>query len=613
MTAVVCDGAAVFGSDAALWRRLVGHGAFRLRVGRSNQALTILPIPDLVHLGSSGPRQDAIGSLEAEWSLRRGGLATRIASRLVGDEAASLVFRKTLLLRAVDGWRVQRTAEQAAAALPREEKVLFVPAGAAETARWLERVRSGVFRLPPRVRLPIWARVAASAAEARHRAAWAAYALLHAAKTVRRLALPRASVETADIAIAVISPHREWAWGMDWLIDGRRLRRDNTLFVPLVELDAPARARFADAGLRLGRAQSPASLSEALTAGLSAVALAIVAPFTPSWETEAAARCLKEFALWSAWLRSHRVKDFVTYSDVTPWHAARNALFRRAGVRTVYLVDSVNSGNVWDTDRAQSRHLNESWCFQSYDLVVSWCPFYTRYQKAHPQNIGRYVDVGSLYADPIIAIASGRSPQPLASKLEATKGLKVLAAFDSSYHDDGVATYRDGVAFLEDLLRLVDDRPDLFLILKEKTPRRLLGLFSFIPGELDRMNELLAAFDHHPRCLLPGHEAGAAACLAAAAAVVSYPFTSTTALGLASGRPAFYYDPTGKFGPNAFERVPGLVVRGYPALRARIDNLFNPSSPDAHSRWMREHIIPEFEPYADGRALDRLRALLNAS
>lgn len=578
--------------------RLLGFKPYYLRSGRGvpTQGIQKIEIPD-GFLGSYTQRQYAIAALDEDFARCEGHPIVRLFRALFSDDRITLAFKKALVFETVEGWRVRLLRRQAVDALS-DESLHFIPADFKDARRAV------------RVPLPRWVLLAALLSEAGRRAAWTFYAFFHAFRLILRMLKPHPLPRAADLAVAVLNPAREWAWGMDFMLDGKRLRKDNTLFIPQIDLSAGQKRRFQDAGLALAERYCPPSPAQAARVALAAAAVALLAPFTPGWLLENAGRCLKEYGIWSAFLRFYRFKTFVTYTDFWAPHVARNSLFNRAGARTFLLVDSINGGNVWDRSGGKSTHLYEHWCYLVYDVMISWASFYSRYQASHPQLIGTYVDIGAVWADQIVDIVEGRAPQTLSAALEKAKGRIIVAVFDSSYHDHGRDTYREGNTFLEDILRLADECPEVFIIFKEKVPPVHLGFHSSDPVELDRMKGLLKRVAAHPSCHLAGHVAGAAACIAAADVVVSYPFSSTTSLALAAGKKAFFYAPSEKFGPNHYDLVPGFFIRGYDAFKSRTLELLTPEADASYRAWLEKHVIPDIEPFADGKALERLRSIL---
>jgi hypothetical protein len=599
--------------------RAVGFETRYLRVGpgvaeadwflrSEGKTLRRLSPEPLAHVGSREHRQpaiDVIGPLFDARFAARGPVLS--ALDLWRTEDILLAFSKRLLFELVEAFRVAALLGQCSGALREARSIHFIPAEIRDAWRYVGL--GSAFPTPPpaNARLPIWLCCAALAQEMFLRAAGAGYALWNWAKALRRLLLREGPRGDYDTAVAVHYPYREWSRGMDFLIDGKTVRRERTLFVPLAEIGPEDEDRFAREGLVLADFPGRPAPSELARTAPGTLDLALLWPLTPSWLVDAAGRVLKERLLWTGFLGRRTFKNWVSYCDFLPAHVPRNILLREAGVRTVYLTDSINSGNIWETPENAGKCRYEHWTFLLFDLFVSWCEDYTRYQRTHAQRIGAYADVGCLWADEAVAMRDGLRPQPLAGLLEAARGLRVVSAFDSTYHDHGAAKYKDGIAFLEGLLRLLDDEPGLFLLFKEKIPRGMLGKFSFDPAELRRMRELHALLEGHPRCRIAG---GAAACVAASEIAIAFPFSSAAAFALTAERKALFFDPLGAFGRSYFDGFPGLVARGYPEMLSRVRALLQDASGERHRSWLRERVQPGLVPYFDGDALGRLRELL---
>jgi polysaccharide biosynthesis PFTS motif protein len=193
----------------------------------------------------------------------------------------------------------------------------------------------------------------------------------------------------------------------------------------------------------------------------------------------------------------------------------------------------------------------------------------------------------------------------------------VVAVFPAWYQDNSVIPPEDGLAFVEDVRRLLDDFPDIVLVVKEKQPR---WFFVRHPSRAVRQAyggprgaRIYAAYDaleRQARCVLPGHAMSASELIAASDVVISYPFTSTTYEALAGGVKALYHDPNARHHGAFYDRIPGLVTHDYPSLARRVRELLDETPSADYVDYLTKHFVGVLEPDLEARALTRFRALL---
>ena len=212
-----------------------------------------------------------------------------------------------------------------------------------------------------------------------------------------------------------------------------------------------------------------------------------------------------------------------------------------------------------------------------------------------------------------VSLRRGLVPSDLGSRLNS-KGIntryKIIGAFDSTYHDETITTYRDGIEFLKGIGQVLDDFHDIFLVLKEKKPRAILGLYCYDPRELAEMKEILDHLEAHPRCYVAGHSCSASELIAVSDLVLCFPFTSTGMEAMASWVMALYYDATAKFKETDYARISGLVAHGYQSLKHRVDEILYRMDAEDRKKFIEESVRGDFETFLDGMAISRFRKLL---
>jgi len=421
--------------------------------------------------------------------------------------------------------------------------------------------------------------------------------------------------ESREYAIALRSPTREMAnpvRGIDFLLDGHELKRDNTVFIPIARISREQAKWFQQEGYYLAGLNTAPPVTDVIRLVWYGLLVVVQTLMNPEWVARVSVYLLSEFGTWTGFSSRYEIKHFVTYCDFGIRHIGRNVLLNRRGVTTWHYTDTANTAAAFSEEDGCS-YRQEQWGYMMYDRFVSWSPWFSRFHQQHHQKIGQYINVGVIWAEHVRLFKEGLIHSDLIAGLKA-KGLRpeqrLISVFDSSYHDETLTTYRDGIEFLSGIERLLDDVPELFVIFKEKTPRSLLGLYSYDPVELQEMKKILCRLDAHPRCYLPGQATSASELIAFSDLVICYPFTSTGVEALASSVMALYYDPTAKFRKTYYARIPGLVVHDYTHLRHRVDEILYRLSRGDYDRFFDKYVKGDLEPYMDGRAITRFRNLL---
>jgi hypothetical protein len=432
----------------------------------------------------------------------------------------------------------------------------------------------------------------------------------------RRAAPPHAFA----VGVLVVNPLRQLAndvRGVDFLVDGRYVRREDLALV-VAGPPAPEEARkFAERGLAvcvMERAFDGRTLARVLRHGLT-----LQAPGRgPRWLVEGAWALVEDHALWTRFAARHRLGILVTHADHSFRHVGRTLVLRRAGTRSWYYIDSWNYNNLYATPTG-TPYRHWLWAYLCYDVLVSWNREIVEYFQAHHQRVDRYVGVGCLWAEHVRLIREGVLAAPATARLrgELAPGQRLVAVFPAWYQDGSVIPPESGLAFVEDVRRLLEDFPEIVVVVKEKSPRwffvrhpdpRVVRAYG--GPRAVRIYEAYDALEREPRCRFPGHALSASELIAAADLVISDPFTSTTYEALASGVKGLYHDATGRHHGAFYDRIPGLVTHDYAALADRVRVLLHETAPEDYRDELAKHFVGALEPDLEGRALTRFRALL---
>ena len=137
----------------------------------------------------------------------------------------------------------------------------------------------------------------------------------------------------------------------------------------------------------------------------------------------------------------------------------------------------------------------------------------------------------------------------------------------------------------------------MHLLLEPELGKELLALHAEVAA---RPNMDMAAQDSDSSKLMSGADL-----------TVSFPFTSTTFEALTADRPAVWHDPLGYYRDSPYRRAAGALTHGYDELRELVERLRTEAPGRVRSSLPSNS--PLFDPFRDGKAIDRFRQLLTSS
>ena len=461
-------------------------------------------------------------------------------------------------------------------------------------------------------RLTIGARVRARLRRAVERVTWAVAPIVLILGSAFRLTRKDASGharESMEFCIAVVSPFRELnsrLRGPDFLLDGTRIRTDNTFFVPVAPMSRSYRQAMASRGLRCAEANGSLTLREWWRALSAVIRVFRYGRSAPSWMGRAATCLVSEFLRWSGFLSRYQVNHFIGYADYGLRPIARNILLSKSGACTWHYSDAEG---VFDT-MPGPLYRDRLFGYMMSDRCVTWSVRFAKFLQLHHQMVGEYVPVGCLWSEHVRMIKARELSSDLAGRIRQggwQEGQKIIAVFDSGLADESIITYEDGVAFAQDIMRLVEDEPGLFFVWKEKkTPRQHLDWGG---RELVRLYE---KFRKHERCFFPGPATSPSEVMAICDLCIGFPYGSPVVEAMGAGVKSIYHAPNKKYVGGYYDRVPSLVTHDYDDLRRRVGVLLYRTSEQQYREYLETHVKGDIDPYLDGRGLTRFRRLLTS-
>jgi len=414
-------------------------------------------------------------------------------------------------------------------------------------------------------------------------------------------------------AIMIISSRRQFAnkiQKVDFLIDNKTIKKEDVIFLSYKKLKKKNEHYMKDNELNyLDYVDKFISIEE-------------IRKILPLWFSVATSffrednlvldtglRAMYFYARWKSLIKKIKIQNLITHGDFGQQSIARNIILEQEGCTTYYYLDSVNFGHFLTPSDKNIIYKHSNFGFLYYDYFIAWNEASSAYFRASQNKIKNYLNFGCLWAQHLRLIEQRKIISNFRDKLYNRgykKTMKLISVFDSGLHDDFVTTYEDGIKFLRGILRLLDDLPNIFIVLKEKKSRSNHEKMSY--QFLDIL-KLYTKLENNPRCHCIKKWENSSETIAFSDLTISFPFTSTTFEALAVGKKGLWYDATDKFRDTFYDTIPNLVCHDYKELLERTKSLLNMPE-NEYSVYLEKYIKGKVEDYLDGNAITRFRHLL---
>lgn len=340
--------------------------------------------------------------------------------------------------------------------------------------------------------------------------------------------------------------------------------------------------------------------------------------FLPSWikcflysfsekkiALETARVILSDYIIWSIFVNNYSIKNHIVI--LLPDNISKNDILSSNNIKTWFIYPD-NSATDYHTGQDENQQTSIIYSFMNSDYAIVYGNKIKRYFTYNRNNIKKYITLGVLPAQIVRELKEGKSDFKLPSLLKK-KNLpaKIIGVFDTSYIDWGPLKIKDGIRFGEDILLLLDEMPEIGVIFKEKK-------FTSVTPQLAPVYKKL---EDHARCVFVKK----AECIfspeviALSDLVISAAYTSTTAEALGAKVKSIYYDVAGTdIGDNYyFNKFPNLVAHNYEGLKKLVNYWLYEVTDEKFENYLNIYVKGEIDTYLDGKAIDRLHALLNSA
>lgn len=319
---------------------------------------------------------------------------------------------------------------------------------------------------------------------------------------------------------------------------------------------------------------------------------------------ETSIRIFPAYVQWNRLLSNYSIDNLVNI--LIPEGIGGNILLAQNNVKT-WLIYPDNSAGDYATGWDEKIPVSIVFSFMHYHYAVVNGDKVRRYFINNKNRIKNYLSIGVFHSQIVDDLQNGKLKSELSPLIKSKKlPVKKMGVFDTSYVDWGFPKIKEGIRFGEDILRLLNEIPDIGVIFREKKFR------NFSP-QLTPIYEELAS---HERCLfIQRTENGkifSPEVIAKSDLVISAPYTSSTTEALAARKKAIYYDISGiNIGDKYyFNQFPNMVAHSYEELKKLALYWLYEITDEEFEKYLNTYVKGEIDPYLDCKAIDRLHALL---
>jgi polysaccharide biosynthesis PFTS motif protein len=411
------------------------------------------------------------------------------------------------------------------------------------------------------------------------------------------------------LGISIIAPKRQFRGnqrGVDFLVDNKKIFPEDVIYIPLVAIDENQKKWLEELGSdiamlpRLGLYFSNWDVWARL--------------FLLSFKKRVFPRCdlielvsilFFTYYRWKKLLDRKRIENFITHSDFPNSHIARNIALNQKGTTTWYFTDASNFGHGFRTTNSKW-NCHPFWAYQAYDNLVTWNEDLVEYFSRHPESYRNSHVVGSLWSNHVERCKDKSQFLENFFKKDVICDKFIIVAFSSTYTINSFTSYNEGISFSIHMERLAMDFDDVLILLKEKKDKAFHRKVDPVKG--NALNLQYEKMNKHPRIAVCSNKLDTSKAMGISDLCISFPYTSTTNEAIGFGIPAIWHDPKGHYRETPYAKYGGLVTHGYEELRQKI---FEKKSMEED--FIKDPIkkrTPLFDPYRDGKAIERFRDLL---
>jgi len=542
--------------------------------------------------------------------------------RRLNSEKMHLAYKK-VLLETLHRFYLAKAALHKISQDLAGEYVVFIPNDSLTIQKWLESAGHGLNAplIPANIRIPWWGWLYSKIIVLGRALKWIGGFFIFPIWAFSRIrTIQRSPQEKQHFQVGIRAYRTDIAFKfsyrkIDFLLDDKKITKENTLFCVETEISPEYWQELRQ------RSYHVVDLPNALrSVSFDFFRRILIKDFlmfwfrcwwgimlTPTFFIKVTLKNWMTYLAWMRFLESYSIRHLVVYNDFGEQHIIRNILLSRDKTQTWYYLHSRNSDDIFAPESQRHRHVYVSFSYLYYDNFIRWSRNIENYYKPH--CIQRFLDLGCLWSEHIKLISQRPDFEKIREdyrKKFKVPAQKIIAVFDTSFGfgTGYVLRLEDIILFTEDILRLLDEFPDIQIIFKEKNIRDEVEI------ECPQILPLYEKLARHQRCYFSGWFTDPSEVNAVADLSITACFSSTTVEALGARKKAIYYDPSGFLKGTYYDKFPNLVAHSYAELKVLVKHYLYEVSEMEFNRWIDTVIIDEVDAFADGQAITRLRDLL---
>ncbi|MHB8163395.1 MAG: polysaccharide biosynthesis PFTS motif protein [Methanoregula sp.] len=313
--------------------------------------------------------------------------------------------------------------------------------------------------------------------------------------------------------------------------------------------------------------------------------------------------------LWQKLLEDYHMKHFVSYNEYLPSDIIRFICCDQKQIQTWNYAHSCGTNDFFTPPRHDDI-LDTLFSFYAYHHMILWGGKMERFYHQHPNFIQNFDRMGCFWSE--LVVRSREKPSSnevlvrIKNKFLNNKEIKyTVGVFDTSFGETCPCHYGNIIDFIQGILQLLNDFPEIGVIYKNK--KSLKTLSALEPAIVPYYKKI----QEHPRCYFTDTEnADPAETIAISDLVISAPFTSPNIEALGSRTKAVYYDASGQFREYYYDQFPQFVAHNYKELSDLVEYWLKTATDNDFKKFLNTYIKGEIDEHLDGMAITRFRKKL---
>jgi polysaccharide biosynthesis PFTS motif protein len=418
-------------------------------------------------------------------------------------------------------------------------------------------------------------------------------------------------------------------WGLnkkfrtiDFLLNNKELNKDNTIFCIETDISNEYLQKLKEKKYNI--VKIPEILSEVDKIFMKETLnfqyificfkVAILSFFEVSFYSKPNLTVFHNYLIWKRVSDRYRIKHYVAYNDFSIEHIIRNIFLNQCGTKTWYYEHSSHFSNNFTKENGKVPMRDIEFSFLYYDYLVSWNEKTTSTYRMYPSFVKKYLTLGSLWSEHVRMLCEGEKKSNILENIKIKMEkmpTNIIGIFDTTFRvsEPGLSMPLQGndmKLFIEGIIEILDDNPDVGVIFKEKWDWN-----EFLEWNPEKdIKSIYEKLKKHPRCFVTGNEFETAEAIAYSDLVVSACFTSTTIEALGAGKKAIFFDGAENLRDYYYDKFPKMVAHGYSELKDFVNYWLYKVKEGEFKDYLEEHVKSEIDPYVDGMAITRFRELL---